>query len=347
MAGDAPDSGATTVEPLGPATISLGLSARAGTGREVVDGLVGDAVAAVEAGFDGVTLSEHHGGFPHYVPAPVLLSGVLLSRMPRGFACAAPSVLPLRTPVTVAEDLAWLDAAYPDRVGAGFVPGYQQGDFDLVGVPFEDRRAAFWDGLAAVAGALGRGPTPSPVAEDPAVAGLHPRSVPLLAGVGGPVGVRRAARLGAGLVVTSLRPAAEAAALVGTYREAGGRGSVVLIRRVHVGDGAAGFATSMAAWDGRSGGADWLRPSDDALATGSASEVAASLVEAVRTSGCSALNLRLDTYGHDPGQVLRQVELLGAEVLPTVRDALARPRPDPTHDTPTTSSPTAPTPDGR
>jgi alkanesulfonate monooxygenase SsuD/methylene tetrahydromethanopterin reductase-like flavin-dependent oxidoreductase (luciferase family) len=310
-------------EPLGQGTISLGLSARYGSGRDVVEGLVADAMAAVAAGFDGVTLSEHHGGFPHYVPSPLLLSGVLLSRMPRGFACAAPMVLPLRTPVTVAEDLAWLDSAYPDRVGAGFVPGYQQGDFDAVGLPFDTRRVVFWEGLAAMAGALGRrAGVPSPVAGDPAVAGLHPRSVPLLAGVGGPVGVRKAARLGAGLLVTSLRPASEAAGLVREYRESGGTGSVVLIRRVHVGETAAGFETSLADWSGRSGGADWLRPDDGALATGSPEAVAAALVDAVRTSGCSALNLRLDTYTHDASQVLPQLEVLGTEVVPWIREAL-------------------------
>ncbi|MGW5241624.1 LLM class flavin-dependent oxidoreductase [Monashia sp. NPDC004114] len=310
------------LEPLGPRTISLGLSARQGSGREVVDGLAADAAAAVAAGFDGVTLSEHHGGFPHYVPSPLLLSGLLLSRMPHGFACAAPMVLPLRTPVTVAEDLAWLDAAYPDRVGAGFVPGYQQGDFEAVGLPFDTRRVVFWEGLAAVAGALGRTEAPSPIADDPAVAGLHHRSVPLLAGVGGPVGVRKAARLGAGLLVTSLRPATEAAELVRMYRESGGTASVVLIRRVHVGATAAGFETSLADWSGRSTGADWLRPDDEALATGSPEAVAAALVEAVRISGCSALNLRLDTYTHDASQVRTQVEILGTEVVPRVREAL-------------------------
>jgi alkanesulfonate monooxygenase SsuD/methylene tetrahydromethanopterin reductase-like flavin-dependent oxidoreductase (luciferase family) len=314
-------NGATTVEPLGATTISLGLSAREGTGREVVDGLTRDATDAVAAGFDGLTLSEHHGGFPHYVPSPVLLSGVLLSRLPHGFACAAPSILPLRTPVTVAEDLAWLDAAYPDRVGAGFVPGYQAGDFEAVGCDFTQRQPAFWDGLASLMTALGRGDGPSPVTGDPAVSGLQARSVPVLAGVGGPVGVRRAARLGVGLLVTSLRPAHEAGDLVRLHREAGGTGSVVLIRRVHVGAGAAGFGSSMADWE-RGSGKDWLRPDGDALATGTATAVADSLVEAVRASGCTALNLRLDTYTHDPSQVSHQVEVLGAEVLPRVREAL-------------------------
>jgi alkanesulfonate monooxygenase SsuD/methylene tetrahydromethanopterin reductase-like flavin-dependent oxidoreductase (luciferase family) len=310
------------VQPLGPASISVGLSTGPGSGREIVAQLARDAVAAIDAGFDGVTLSEHHGGFPQYVPSPLLLAGVLLARLPRGFACAAPSILPLRTAVTVAEDLAWLDAAFTGRVGAGFAPGYQQSDFDAVGVDFDGRQRAFWAGLESVTTTLGRGPVPSQVRNDPAVAGLSEGSVPVLAGVGGPVGVRRAARLGVGLLVTSLRPAEEARELVRVHRDAGGRGSVVLIRRVHVGEGAAGFGTSLTHWSGAAPGADWLRPDDDALVTGPAGQVADALVDAVTTSRCSALNLRLDAYSNDIAQVPDQVAALGAEVLPRVREAL-------------------------
>ena len=77
----------------------------------------------------------------------------------------------------------------------------------------------------------------------------------------------------------------------------------------------------MADWE-RGDGTGWLRPDGDALATGTPTAVADALVEAVRTSGCTGLNLRLDTYTHDPSQVSHQVEVLGAEVLPRVREAL-------------------------
>jgi hypothetical protein len=67
--------------------------------------------------------------------------------------------------------------------------------------------------------------------------------------------------------------------------------------------------------------------------------VAQALAEAVRACGCSALNLRLDVSTRDPSQVAGQVEVLGAEVLPRVRDALGRhdgphdgPAAAPTHD---------------
>jgi alkanesulfonate monooxygenase SsuD/methylene tetrahydromethanopterin reductase-like flavin-dependent oxidoreductase (luciferase family) len=201
------------------------------------------------------------------------------------------------------------------------VPGYQEGDFDVVGVDFADRRRAFWEGLGRVTTALGRGEDPSPIAADPAVAGLQERSIPLLAGAGGPVGVRRAARLGAGLLLTSLRPAEEARDLMRLYRDSGGTGSAVLIRRAHVGDDAGGFGSSMAHWS-RGDGGGWLRPDSDALLTGSPAAVADALVEAVRASGCSALNLRLDVSTRAPSQVAGQLDVLGAEVLPRVRATL-------------------------
>jgi alkanesulfonate monooxygenase SsuD/methylene tetrahydromethanopterin reductase-like flavin-dependent oxidoreductase (luciferase family) len=315
-------------EPLGPGTISLGLSAVGETGSAIVNRLTDDATAAVEAGFAGITLSEHHGGFPHYVPSPQMLAGVLLARLPRGWACAAPAILPLRTAVTVAEDLAWLEAAYPGRVGAGFVPGYQEADFTAVGVDFASRSEAFWAALETLTSALGKDTTPSPLKDDPAIAELGERSVPLVAGVSGAVGARRAARLGVGLLIMGLRPPEEAAKLVAVHRRAGNTGPIVLIRRVHVGTDVGGFAASMSHWAGRSDAPAWLTADDTSLITGSAEQIAERLVQAVQASGCSGLNLRLDTYTHDPSRVADQITALGAEVLPRVRDALGWPGPE-------------------
>jgi len=312
-------------EPLGPGTVSLGLSAVGDSGTEIVQRLTADATAAVRAGFDGVTLSEHHGGFPRYVPTPVLLAGVLLSRLSHGWACAAPAILPLRNAVTVAEDLAWLHAAYPGRVGAGFVPGYQEADFTALDVEFANRKHAFWFALEDVARTLGRTADPSPIKGDPAVAELSKQSVPLIAGVSGPIGARRAARVGVGLLITGLRPPEEAAELVQLHREAGATAPIVLIRRVHVGSDAGGFGASMADWAGRSAAPDWLKAADAALISGFSEQVADALVRAVRSSGCSALNLRLDAYAHDATRVPEQIAALGAEVLPRVRAALGWP----------------------
>ena len=65
--------------PLAPGSISLRLYPHAGLpAPEVVRELQHQAVLGVEAGFDGVMTSEHHGGFAGYMPNPLQAAGWLL-----------------------------------------------------------------------------------------------------------------------------------------------------------------------------------------------------------------------------------------------------------------------------
>ena len=77
----------------------------------------------VEAGFDGVMVSERPRRLPGYLPNPLQLAGFLLDAMPSGWAAPCPMLLPLKPYSLIAEDLAWMDTAYPGRVGAGSRPG--------------------------------------------------------------------------------------------------------------------------------------------------------------------------------------------------------------------------------
>ncbi|WP_148573836.1 LLM class flavin-dependent oxidoreductase [Nocardioides caldifontis] len=312
------------VAPLGHGSVSLGLSAVGEVGADVVRRLVVDARTAVETGFDGVTLSEHHRGFPGYVPDPLSAASLLLERLPTGWACAAPAILPLRHPVLAAEQLAWAAAAHPGRVAAAFVPGYQEDDFALLGEEFTARRARHWERLEQLVGLVGPEHRRGALAGDPAVVGLPGDGVPLLTGAAGPVAVRRAARLGVGVLLPSLRPPQEVRQLAERYADEGGQAPVVLIRRLHVGTGSPGSEVNRARWRSRAGSADWLDLSDAAVATGEPGRVAELLAEAVRSSGCTALNLRLECYADAPDQVSAQLEALGEHVLPEVRAALGR-----------------------
>ena len=312
--------------PFAPGSISLGLSAVGTDARAIVDRLIEDAVAAELSGFDGLTLSEHHGGFPQYIPVPVTLCGLLLERLDRAWACAGPTVLPLRNPLLLAEELAWTAALHPGRVGLGVAAGYQRRDFELVGADFESRRSTLWTSLVRLQDALTGGQS----ADDPALARLDGLGLPVVVGIGGPVGARRAAVLGAGILLTSLRSAAEIAPLVSAHRAAAGTGPAVLIRRVHVAAERSvaaervptGFSASLADWTSQADGESWLIAADTALITGSPRAVAEGLVAAVRTSGCTALNLRVDAYAASPDLVSDQIEVLGKEVLPLVRSDL-------------------------
>ena len=48
------------------------------------------ADAAAQAGFDGVTISEHHAGFAGYIPQPLLVVVQILERLPGLWAGPAP-----------------------------------------------------------------------------------------------------------------------------------------------------------------------------------------------------------------------------------------------------------------
>ena len=52
--------------------------------------------------------------------------------MSRGWAAAAPVLLPLRPVAMLAEEVAWLDARFPGRVGLGVGPGSLALDFDAM-----------------------------------------------------------------------------------------------------------------------------------------------------------------------------------------------------------------------
>ena len=307
--------------PFSNGSVSLGLSLVGDTARDMMDRLVDDARRAVAHGLDGVTLSEHHAGMPGYLPSPLSTSAALLALLESGWACAGPAILPLRNPVLVAEELAWCEALHPGRVGAAFVPGYHELDFVVAGADFADRQQAHWRCLDVLTATLAGDWRPRDLQHDHALAGLSSDGVPVLTGAAGPVAVRRAADLGIGILIPSLRSAGEVRELTDRYVDRGGSGPVVMIRRVHVGSSSQGTTRQLEQWRSRAGSAPWLDLSHDAAVTGEPSVVVDRLLEEIEKSRCTALNLRLECYAVAPEQVDEQISLLG-EVLPRVRAEL-------------------------
>ena len=78
-------------EPFAPGSVSLRLyphnELRA---PEVVEELRAQARAAEAAGFDGVMVSEHHGGFAGYLPNPIQTAGFLLDATERVWVAPCP-----------------------------------------------------------------------------------------------------------------------------------------------------------------------------------------------------------------------------------------------------------------
>src|SRR4051812_14403023 len=144
-------------------------------------------------------VSEHHGGFAGYLPNPVQTAGWMLESMPSGWAAPCPLLLPLRPAAMVAEELAWLAARFPDRVGLGVASGSLPSDFEVMGVPMDGLTERFVGGLEEVV-ALLRGSEESVISGDPAIRRCAEHPVPVLSAAMSFTAARRSARLGIGML---------------------------------------------------------------------------------------------------------------------------------------------------
>jgi alkanesulfonate monooxygenase SsuD/methylene tetrahydromethanopterin reductase-like flavin-dependent oxidoreductase (luciferase family) len=286
----------------------------------IVDELRAQAALAVEHGFDGVMTSEHHGGFAGYLPNPLQAAGWCLEAMPSGWAAPCPLLLPLRPTALVAEEVAWLAARFPGRVGVGVASGALHEDFDIMHVPMDGLTARFSDALAELSGMLD-GTEPRGLAGDPAIAACAEQPIPILSAAMGFTAVRRAAALGAGVLFDSLSTPERCRELTDAYRAAGGTGACVLIRRAWLGeppkdrlddqvDVYRGYSSpsAMQHW----GSNELISASDGAT-------VADALVDARTRAGADAVNLRVHVPGVAPRDVREQIERLGHEVLGRIR----------------------------
>jgi alkanesulfonate monooxygenase SsuD/methylene tetrahydromethanopterin reductase-like flavin-dependent oxidoreductase (luciferase family) len=298
--------------PLSTGTISLRLYPHSElSAEEVVRELRAQAALSVSAGFDGVMTSEHHGGFPGYVPNPLQVAGWLLEAMPTGWAAPCPLLLPLRPPALVAEEVAWLAARFPRRVGLGVAAGSLDSDFAIMGLNKHDLARRFAADLATVAGALS-GTGPAHLAGDAAIDRCRLEPVPVVSAAMSDAAARRAARLGVGLLFDSLSSPARIRELAETYHEAGGDRPCVLIRRAWVGtppmariehqiDRYRSYAAPGAQvhWKGEQLVAS---PDPDTLAD----QLAAVTVDA----GADALNLRIHMPGISPSAIRGQIDAM-------------------------------------
>jgi alkanesulfonate monooxygenase SsuD/methylene tetrahydromethanopterin reductase-like flavin-dependent oxidoreductase (luciferase family) len=308
--------------PLAAGSISLRLYPHDLPPAEVAEELVAQARLAEAVGFDGVMLSEHHGGFPNYLPNPLLAATWVLAATDHLWAAPCPLLLPLRPVTQVVEDLAWTAQRFPGRVGAGFAVGAHELDFELAGVPFDEAVDRFKAALPEVARLLAGGGHDVPLLADPAVAALATSPVPVISAAQSTGAARRAACLGLGILFDSLIAVPKAAAVAAAHQEAGGTGARILVRRAWLGDAPAdavaaqmdryrfaASASTQAGWAADGGLVAAARPD----------EVADRLREALEATGCDALNLRVFHAGITPADTRRQIERLGTEVLPLLR----------------------------
>ena len=290
----------------------------------IVEELRAQAALAAQHGFDGVMTSEHHGGFHGYLPNPLQAAGWCLEAMATGWAAPCPLLLPLRPPALVAEEIAWLAARFPGRVGLGVASGALPADFEIMHAPMDDLAARFTAAFEELAGMLD-GSAPRGLEDDVAIRACAEHPVPVLSAAMGFTAVRRAARLGAGLLFDSLSTPERCRELIDAYRAAGGAAPCVLIRRAWVGDPPRERLDDQVdvyrSYSPASAQANW--GGDELVDSPTPESVVAGLLEAVERAGADALNLRVHVPGVSPEAAREQIARLGDEVLGPLRAGLA------------------------
>ena len=311
--------------PLARGSVSLRVYPPNTAADKIVDEIGTQALLAEQAGFDGVMTSEHHGGFPGYVPNPLQQTGWLLERTQRIWAAPAPILLPLRPWSHVAEELAWLASRFPGRIGVGFAMGGLEADFQLAGVPWSERLQRFELALPEISAAL-RGRASAPLSKDPAIAACTERPIPLVSAAQSPGAARRAAQCGMGVLFDSLQTGEHNRKLVDAYRRAGGQGACIGIRRVWLGRPPTEQSQAqMAFYRSYAPTTTQQHWGDDERVVGhDAAELTERLAHFARISGCDTLNLRVHANDLPTPAVREQIEHIGSECVAELRSMLSK-----------------------
>jgi alkanesulfonate monooxygenase SsuD/methylene tetrahydromethanopterin reductase-like flavin-dependent oxidoreductase (luciferase family) len=147
--------------------------------------------AARECGLAAISANDHFLFQTPWLDGPAALAAVVDRSGTMELATTVALVL-LRGPVALAKTLAALDVLSEGRVVAGVGPGSSQRDYELAGIPWDERWSRFEDATGRLRELLGPG---SELAPPPRRVG----GIPLwLASWGSPAGLRRVARLGDG-----------------------------------------------------------------------------------------------------------------------------------------------------
>lgn len=113
------------------------------TTTEVVAATLEMSAWADTHGFDGVSLSEHHGAEDGYLPSPVPMAAAVAARTKQLRISIAALLLPMYDPVKLAEDLIFVDHISEGRVVTTAGTGYRLPEFAMFGVDHDTRFKLF------------------------------------------------------------------------------------------------------------------------------------------------------------------------------------------------------------
>lgn len=164
--------------------------------------------ASVECGFAAVSANDHFVYQTPWLDGPTALASVIERSAGLDLATTA-SLATLRGPVPLAKQLAAIDILSGGRLTAALGPGSSARDYEIIGLPFEQRWSRFDEAVIATR-ALLHGHRPPPglahysLPSDTVLEPRSPREVPLWIGSwGSNAGLRRVARLGDGWLASA------------------------------------------------------------------------------------------------------------------------------------------------
>jgi alkanesulfonate monooxygenase SsuD/methylene tetrahydromethanopterin reductase-like flavin-dependent oxidoreductase (luciferase family) len=101
-----------------------------------------------------VTVSEHHGSPDGYLPSPLMMLAAMAARTTNVYLSVAALIAPFHDPLRLAEDIAVLDHLSRGRVGLIVAAGYVREEFDMFGVPMNERARRVTEAVATLKAAF-------------------------------------------------------------------------------------------------------------------------------------------------------------------------------------------------
>jgi alkanesulfonate monooxygenase SsuD/methylene tetrahydromethanopterin reductase-like flavin-dependent oxidoreductase (luciferase family) len=314
--------------------------------RARFDVMRAQAGLAEALGFDVLWAHEHHSGGTMY-PSPLMTLAALAGVTTRIELGTNMLLLPLHHPLRVAEDAAMVDVLSGGRLRLGVSAGYSPADLAAFAVPPDARARRMREGLALIRAVW----TGAPVSLDSELCRLrdftlHPQPIrqpmpPIYIGATVDAAIRRAARLGDELIVSTTQRISDIPRMLAVYAQAlraiGQQPEAktpVLNRIVHVlPDGVAkqdalaffakGFLALYDAWGhqnvtGLDAGARTLEQIDaEHFIIGEAS-FCIDAIARYRARGIKEIACLMNFGGPEPEAVERSMRLLGEKVMPRV-----------------------------
>ena len=296
--------------------------------------------AAVDHGFDLVVAGQHFAAptLRYLQPVPYLTS--IAMQFPTVSIATGILLLPLHHPLTIAEEVATMDAVTGGRAILGVGIGYRQEEFDAFWIDRTTRSARFEESVEIIR-ALWTG---QPLTRDGqffqfdnvevSTLPVQKPNPPIWVGAQVEASVRRAARVGDAWYAAPFPSNRELIDLYQVYleeRAAHGNRALAAIpvrREVYIADSSAEAEAVVSAgassrygtyrsWgldvDDGLGRSDWL---DNRFVLGSPSDVAEGLSHLMDQVDHSHFIYKPQWPGHDHAHAMAQLERFGAEVIP-------------------------------